>query len=911
MIELLAPAGSREALVAAVESGADAVYLAGNMFGARAYADNFDEEGMREAIRFAHLRGVHVHVTVNTIMDSRELPELKKYLRFLYEAGADAVLVQDLGAARIVRETVPELPMHASTQMTVHNLDGVRALEALGFSRVVLSREVTLEAVRHICAQAKAEIEVFVHGALCVCYSGQCLMSSMIGGRSGNRGRCAQPCRLPYTLVDEKDNDLLGDSAGKYLLSPRDMNTISLLPELLSAGVTSLKIEGRMKRPEYVAVAVGCYRRAVDSYLSGDFAVPEEDSRALAQIFNRDFTTAYLEKKQGRNMMSDKRPNNRGLMLGRVQEYHPLTEDSGLAVLRLSDGISAGDQVDFWVKVGGRVTATVQDMQLVTGIRGKNTPKNARKNISKDARKKQDRNQAKNLAKNVSSLNMQNLLPVEKAAAGDVVALTVKGRVFPGDRVFKVYDGKLMESAKAMYSTGAPVRRFGVGAVVRAAAGQPLVLTLTDEDGHTAEAETEFIGQEAMKRPLTEETLMKQIGRLGTSIFTLTELKAEILGNVMVPVSELNEVRRKCVEQLENMRLADFQAEAEKARAEASAAVRAGLANFYSVIEKTVPENIRSPKAGEPASELCRQTENVRSRNRGETGITVVADDLAKLSAALEGGADRIVFGGENYRHEAVTLPMHEMAVKLAKAAGAEVVFNTPRIIRDGELPAFHKWLESIRDMGAAAISVHNIGSLYAARQLTGLPVEADFSLISYNSEALRHLAELGVSRAVLSPELNMAQLSELAGQSPVPVECLVEGNLELMVSEYCCTGSFLGGLDRGSCGAPCVTSGKSFFLKDRKDIKFPLVMDQYCHMHLLNSSRLSMLPHAMKFRDMGISSLRIDGRYMDEGQLRKTVRNYRRYMAYPAELTEAEKKAVQQLEGENITRGHYFRGVL
>lgn len=892
MIELLAPAGSREALVAAVESGADAVYLAGNMFGARAYADNFDEDGMREAIRFAHLRGVHVHVTVNTIMDSRELPELKKYLRFLYEAGADAVLVQDLGAARIVRETVPELPMHASTQMTVHNLDGVRALEALGFSRVVLSREVTLEAVRHICAQAKAEIEVFVHGALCVCYSGQCLMSSMIGGRSGNRGRCAQPCRLPYTLVDEKDNDLLGDSAGKYLLSPRDMNTINLLPELLAAGVTSLKIEGRMKRPEYVAVAVGCYRRAVDSYLSGDFAVPEEDSRALAQIFNRDFTTAYLEKKQGRNMMSDKRPNNRGLMLGRVQEYHPLTEDSGLAVLRLSDGISAGDQVDFWVKVGGRVTATVQDMQLVTGIRSKNTPKNARKNISKDDKKKQDRNQAKNLAKNVSSLNMQNLLPVEKAAAGDVVALTVKGRVFPGDRVFKVYDGKLMESAKAMYSTGAPVRRFGVGAVVRAAAGQPLVLTLTDEDGHTAEAETEFIGQEAMKRPLTEETLMKQIGRLGTSIFTLTELKAEISGNVMVPVSELNEVRRKCVEQLENMRLADFQAEADRARAEASAAVRAGLANFYSVIEKTAPENIRS-------------------RNRGETGITVVADDLAKLSAALDGGADRIVFGGENYRHEAVTLPMHEMAVKLAKAAGAEVVFNTPRIIRDGELPAFHRWLESIGELGAAGISVHNIGSLYAARQLTGLPVEADFSLISYNIEALRHLAELGVSRAVLSPELNMAQLSELAGRSPMPVECLVEGNLELMVSEYCCTGSFLGGLDRGSCGAPCVTSDKSFFLKDRKDIKFPLVMDQYCHMHLLNSSRLSMLPHAMKFRAMGISSLRLDGRYMDEGQLRKTVRNYRRYMAYPAELTEAEKKAVQLLEGENITRGHYFRGVL
>ena len=908
MIELLAPAGSREALTAAVESGADAVYLAGNMFGARAYADNFDEEGMREAIRFAHLRGVHVHVTVNTIMDSRELPELKKYLRFLYEAGADAVLVQDLGAARLVRETVPELPMHASTQMTVHNLDGVQALEALGFSRVVLSREVTLEAVRHICAQAKAEIEVFVHGALCVCYSGQCLMSSMIGGRSGNRGRCAQPCRLPYTLVDEDDKDLLGSSAGKYLLSPRDMNTISLLPELLAAGVTSLKIEGRMKRPEYVAVAVGCYRRAVDSYLSGSFAVPEEDSRALAQIFNRDFTTAYLEKKQGRNMMSDKRPNNRGLMLGRVQEYHPLTEDSGLAVLRLSDDICTGDQVDFWVKVGGRVTATVQDIQLVTGPRGKGSQKNAGKSIKQGDKKIPGRNQGKNQAKNTvknqvnsqtknpaakgNSLNMQSLLPVEKAVAGDMVALTIKGRVFPGDRVFKVYDGKLMESAKAMYSTGAPVRRFGVKAQVRAAAGQPLSLSLTDEAGRTALAETEFIGQEAMKRPLNMETLEKQIGRLGTSIFTLQELKAKISGNVMVPVSELNEVRRKCVEQLESMRLADFQAQAEAAGKKAAAAVRAGLDNFYLAIKKAGTAGSGSPKAK-------------------ETGITVVADDLAKLSAALDGGADRIVFGGENYRHEAITLPMYQMAVKLAGQSGAKVVFNTPRIIRDGELAAFHRWLESIRDMGAEGISVHNIGSLYAARKLTDLPVEADFSLISYNIEALRHLAELGISRAVLSPELNMAQLAELAGQSPLPVECLVDGNLELMVSEYCCTGSFLGGLDSGSCGAPCVNSGKSFFLKDRKDIKFPLIMDQYCHMHLLNGSRLSMLPHAMKFRDMGISSIRIDGRYLDEGQLKKTVRNYRRYMAYPAELTEAEKKALQQLEGENITRGHYFRGVL
>ena len=272
MVELLAPAGSREALVAAVESGANAVYLAGNMFGARAYANNFDEEGMREAIAFAHQRNVLVHVTVNTIVDDQEIPQLVKYLRFLYEAGADAVLVQDLGVARIVRDNVPELPMHASTQMTVHNLDGVLALQNLGFSRVVLSRELSLAAIKEICDNCNVEIEVFVHGALCVCYSGQCLMSSVIGGRSGNRGRCAQPCRLPYTLVDAQDNDLLGDSAGKYLLSPRDMKGIDLLPQLIEAGVSSLKIEGRMKRPEYVAIVVGSYRHAIDSYYAGSFA---------------------------------------------------------------------------------------------------------------------------------------------------------------------------------------------------------------------------------------------------------------------------------------------------------------------------------------------------------------------------------------------------------------------------------------------------------------------------------------------------------------------------------------------------------------------------------------------------------------------------------------------------------------
>lgn len=885
MVELLAPAGSREALAAAVESGANAVYLAGNIFGARAYADNFDEDGLREAIHFAHMRNVHVHVTVNTIVDDNELPDLKKYLRFLYEAGADAVLVQDLGAARIVREVVPELPMHASTQMTVHNLDGVRAMEALGFTRVVLSRELSLEAIRHICREAKAEIEVFVHGALCVCYSGQCLMSSMIGGRSGNRGRCAQPCRLPYALVDEDDTDLLSGSAGQYLLSPRDLKTIDLLPELLEAGVTSLKIEGRMKRPEYVATAVGCYRRAVDSWLKGDFKIRSEDNQALAQIFNRDFTTAYLEKKQGRNMMSDKRPNNRGLMLGRVIGYDAT---SGMVSMKLGNELSVGDQVDFWVKVGGRVTATVQELYLVKAQNGKNerTGKGKKPNDRMAVNKKMP----------TAKLNLQNLIPVQQGAVGMTVAFAVDGKVFAGDRAFKVLDSRLMETAKAMYASGAPVRRYNIKAHVRAAVGEPLVIQMEDEAGHIAVSATEFIGEPAMKRPLSRETVEKQLNRLGSSIFQLQELSVDIVGEVMIPVSEINEARRKAVEDLENQRLADFHQQAGEFSRQAAKNIRQGIANIRQDV-------------------LCRQ-EKVEAREIVATAskggyITVVADSLPRTRAALENGAKRIVFGGESYSHENITLDMCCQAADLAHEYGAAIVLNTPRIIRDGELDKFHKWLEAVDKYAVDAISVHNIGTLHAVRELTSVPIEADYSLISYNVEALRHLQELGVSRAVLSPELNMSQLEKLGKESPLPLECIVDANLELMVSEYCCTGSFLGGLDTGHCSAPCVTLKKKFYLKDRKNIRFPLVMDQYCHMHLLNANRLSMLPHAMKFRTMSIAGLRIDGRYLEAGRLGQVVQNYSTYMVRRKEVSEDERPEVEKLEGRNITRGHYFRGVL
>ena len=827
MVELLAPAGSREALVAAVENGANAIYLAGNAFGARAYASNFDREALREAIHFAHLRKVAIHVTVNTIVADEEMGPLRDYLRFLYEAGADAVLVQDLGVARVAHETVPDLPLHASTQMSVSSLEGVRALAELGFTRVVLARELSLKEIRHICAHAPVEIETFMHGALCVCYSGQCLMSSMIGGRSGNRGRCAQPCRLPYTLVDEKGQDVLGDKAGSYLLSPRDLSTIDVIPDLIEAGVSSLKIEGRMKRPEYVATVVRTYREAIDTYYAGKgYAVTQEERDDLAQIFNRDFTTAYLEGRPGKAMMSDRRPNNRGLLIGRVTAYD---WDTRIVTVKLSGRLGLGDQVDFWVKVGGRVTATISSLRDAEGRE------------------------------------------VEEGQAGDTVSFAIPSAVRDHDRVFKVYDARLMERAKETYASGAPVRRIPVAIAVRAAVGEPLTVTIADGEGHRAEGKTDFIGEPARKRPLSEETIRKQVSRLGTSVYEMQSLNCEIAGEVMVPMSEINEARRKAVEALDALRLREIE-------------VR-------------------------PARPEPKFTDRIARPTPKKAHFLVAVDTLGKAEAALAAGADGILFGGESYEHRVIAPEEYERAWQMAREAGARIDFNTPRIVHDGQQKHVERLLDAFAAFPPDAVHVHNIAMLALVRRLTDFAIHADYSLISYNKQTLAFLKAYGVSGATLSPELTAKEIRQLAKESPLPLTCIVHGRLELMVSNYCVTGSFLGGCGEGPCTQPC-TRGH-FALKDRKDALFPLAMDQFCHMHVLNSKVLSMMPHAMKFRAAGIETMQIEAKAMGEKEIAAIVKAYRKAMAFPEEPDEAQLSWIHEQEGKDITRGHYFRGVL
>ena len=847
-IELLAPAGTWEALEAAVNAGANAVYLGGKAFGARAYASNFDREELSRAVYFCHMHHVRLYVTVNTLVDDKELPELEDYLVFLHNVGVDGIIVQDMGVIRAARELVPGLPLHASTQMTVTNSAGVRFAAEQGIVRVVPARELSLSDLKKACA-AGLEIEAFIHGALCVCYSGQCLMSSLIGGRSGNRGRCAQPCRLPYTLVDKKGNDLLaGKDAGQYLLSPKDLNTLRVLPQMIEAGVISYKIEGRMKRPEYVAVVVDAYRRAMDSYKRGSYEVPAQDLANIEQIFNRDFTTAYLEKHQGRLMMSDRRPNNRGVLVGRVQK---LNKDHTKAVVKLDKAIHSGDGLEFWVKVGGRVGTVVNTLRM-------------------------------------------NGAAVETAEAGTLAEIDIPKGVRLNDRVFRTLDSELMAYAGQFYGEKNK-KRIPVSATVTAHLGSPLEVVLTDADGNIGIGLTDFAAEPARKHALDEAAVRKQVDRLGTTEYELKELETVLDDGLMVPMSEINEARRKACEALDAARLEAF-APARKP-VENKHAMSRWLAEMKKVGFASADlqvESVSNVLSGESGQE-CRRREKLELPQ-----IAVWADTVAKVEAALEGGADWIIFGGDRYSTKDLAFADYETVAKLVHNAGRKLAFSTPRIVKEGQLNYFMKFLQQAEACRIDLLYVHNSGIWQLAKGLhLATPRWADMSLNIYNTQSLQFWKEAGAVGATLSVELNMGQLNHLSKSSPLPLECLVQGPIEMMVSEYCAGGSFLGNLDKGACTFKCK---EELFLHDRKDADFRLAGDQFCRMHVLNSQDLSVLGGLHELRDMGIDRLRIDGRTYEPDRIRELVKKFKETLLLPGETAE-------NLPG--TTRGHYYRGVL
>ncbi|VVB94685.1 Peptidase family U32 [uncultured archaeon] len=482
--ELLAPVGSKEALIAAIENGADAVYFGGKLFSARQYASNFTREELEWAIDYAHKRSVKAYVTVNTLVKDSELEEASDYLQFLCNAGADAVIVQDMGILRLVREQMPELPVHASTQMTIHNVEGVKFLQEMGVKRVVLARELSLDEIHRIKSQTGIEVETFIHGALCFSYSGQCLLSSMIGGRSGNRGYCAQPCRKKYRMK----------GIDGYLLSPKDLNMSEHIGSLVEAGIDSFKIEGRMKRHEYVAGVVRVYRKLIDRYFEApqDFRVTEDEKHTLLQLFNRGFTTGYFFGNPGSRLMSRKYPYNIGTELGTVVDYEPLKKFVSIklnAPLRIGDGIGIGEAgvIVRKISVGNRM--------------------------------------------------------VNSASSGSTVRIPFESEVARGDAVFKTYDSGLMTALE----TG-NLKKIPIKITIKARIGEPVELCVND--GENEIAVQGGIVSQAERKPISRQSIAEQLTKLGSTFFEAKEITFDIDENIFIPVSELNELRRNAVAEL-------------------------------------------------------------------------------------------------------------------------------------------------------------------------------------------------------------------------------------------------------------------------------------------------------------------------------------------------------------------------
>lgn len=832
MVELLAPAGNREAFNAALECGADAIYLGGQQFGARQYAPNFSRDELVQSIRQAHLLGSRVYITVNTLVDEAEMPALRDYLGFLYEAGADAAILQDIGVARVAKRIVPHLPIHASTQMTVYDLPAVEALVDYGFSRVILARELSLGEIAAICRKARCEIETFIHGALCICYSGQCLMSSLIGGRSGNRGRCAQPCRLPYTLLDKSGKNFLAEQGiGEYLLSPKDFQTIEVLPELIRAGVASLKIEGRMKRAEYVAVVVDAYRRGLDRTLADPqhYAVPAEDLRDLEQIFNRGFTTGHLKGKNGREMMSDRRPNNRGVLIGRALHYQPRERR---LIMKLEGPLAVGDIVEAWVKVGGRVNIEVASLQA-------------------------------------------DGAEVKDAGAGQEISLPCPEFVRPGDRVFKTFDTQLTSKVRNWFAKPHAKRRIPVTIAAYAKVEEKLRIEITDRDGHKGEATTQNMGQPARNRPLTQDLLAAQCAKLGSTPFSLEQFSAEIDGSVMVPITEINEARRRAAEMLAEQRLAAF--------------ARPPLT--------PTDDEVEMAETAALGGSMAKMSE-----------LAVNIDTKQQAGAALAAGADWLMVSGERFHGGLYTQADYAELLAMAHNQGAKIMFSLPRIIRESRSEEVTARLAWFADLGPDAVGVANLSALAQMRQYPGLAVHADYPLHFYNSAALAYIRDQGAQSATLSPELTLQQVQVLGQKAVLPLECLVHGRITLMVSEFCVVGAYLDcqGKQRGD--GVCRPGG--FVLHDRKGEAFPVATDDACRMYIQNAKELSMLPYVQKLAQLpGISRLRIEACHMDAAEVGRVTGLYRKALAAgPSGLSVAE---VDAAEHGDITRGHYFRGVL
>ena len=802
-IELLAPVGNRESLFAAVQNGADAVYLGGKLFSARQFANNFDYEQLKEAVEYAHLRDVKVYVTVNILIDDGEINETIDYIKYLYNIDVDGIIVQDLGLVYLLRKIFPDFHIHGSTQMTINNLPGAVFLGNLGFKRIVLAREVPLEEINHISKGVDIQLEGFIHGALCVCYSGQCLMSSVLGERSGNRGKCAQPCRMPYSIVDYyKDIIPFSDWNKKYILSPKDLNTLDYINHIINSGIVSLKIEGRMKRPEYVATVVKYYRKVLDL---GIDSITEEDKKDVLQIFNRGFTKGMMFRDFGKDFISYERPDNRGLFIGQVVGF-----DREYVRIKLYEDVEEGDGIELETLKGDYV-----------GIQ----------------------------------LNLS-------ASKGSTIKIEKTANISKGSKVYKTSSNLLLKKAKESYEN--EKIKYPIDMEVKIAIGKPGELTIKYED-KTYKIYSDFIVEKSQRVALTEEKVMEQLSKLNDTVYYIDNIKIDIEPESFMPIRAINGLRRDAVAIIDDIRK-----------------------NFNN-------RNPIGPKEYENRIKKYFKFNKLENQIKNNISISVLKREqfdqlnLNKLNRLYIGFYDGL-----------------KEAVSKAKDQGKEIYILTDKILYNKDLNRLKNRIKPVIDM-IDGISVSNLGTFQFVKDNFNVKIHGDIGLNIFNSFAVNLLKEEGLESITLSPELNMDQIENICGKGSIIYETIGYGYLPLMVTKHCPMSLIKNCKDDSNCKSCPYSEG--YGLKDRKDINFYMERKEG-FTTIYNSVPLMVLDSLHQIYNKGVNMLRLDFTFERE-RIEELQDIYYNYAKGVITKDEANKFINEYRDKNNITRGHYFRGVI
>jgi putative protease len=876
--ELLAPAGDWECAKAAVENGADAIYFGLDKFNARMRAHNFTEADLPKLMEFLHRRGVKGYVTFNTLVFQNELAAAENYLRAIIAAGVDAAIVQDVGICRLIRQLSPDFPIHASTQMTVTSVAGVEFARELGCDLVVLARECSIKEIEKINAvdnsslvthHSPLPLEVFVHGALCVAYSGQCLTSESLGGRSANRGECAQACRMPYDLISDGKQVSLGDK--RYLLSPQDLAGLEVLPELVRAGIASLKIEGRLKAPEYVASITKVYRQALDNlrFANDDLRATNPPARQseivnrkydMEMSFSRGLHTGWFGGVNNQQLVHARFGKKRGVFLGEIARVQ-----GEKVTLRLQAPLKLGDGVVFDAgrpdekEEGGRIYG-------IKTFKGKNP----------------------NTEESVLEFGYDNI---------DF------NRVHVGDKLWKTNDPELDKRLRQSFAGDAPRFQRPVEMEVHGLAGKPLTLIARDELGHVVQLASAMPLATAEKQPLTTERLREQLGRLGGTPFCLGELKNQLSGAVMLPMSELNRLRREVATELERLRMQPKRWTLNSLCSTGVPPVVSGVAPETDKGRTTTLAPIVNPQRS--SFDEIRRDAEFNPRDADAPQLIVLVRSLPQLEAALKCGVRTVYCEFEDpkkYR-EAVTV-FHTAygcstpaSLRNHPSSQPGIWVAPPRIFKTGE-----EWiLKQVRSSNADGYLVRNYDHL---KFFAGCRKRGDYSLNVANGLAADYFKnKFGLEFVTPSYDLNFSQLEALLQSAPPEwFEVTIHQHMPMFHMEHCVFCAFLSsGTDYTNCGRPCDTHVVK--LRDRVGAEHALKADAGCRNTVFNSQTQTGAEYIAKMIELGVRNFRVE--FLDEPPetVARTLAKYRQLLRGEIDGTQLwrELKLFNQL---GVTRG-------